>query len=124
MKYDLGIEKHDQEGRTITVEFDKFILVASYVPNSGMLLKRLEYRTKEWDPDFRNYLTSLSETKRKPVILCGDLNCVHHEIDISKPKENLSKAGNTVEERTEFDKLLALGYIDSFRALYPESVTL
>jgi exodeoxyribonuclease III len=118
--HDLGIPKHDQEGRTITAEFEKFYLVACYVPNAGQKLDRLAYRTKEWDPDFRNFLVELN--KKKPVILCGDLNVAHHEIDIANPAGNKRSAGFTVEERAEFTKLLDLGFVDTFRNLYPKVV--
>ena len=120
VKLDLGISKHDREGRTVTLEFEKFFLVACYVPNAGEKLVRLKYRTKEWDPDFLNYLNNLK--KAKHVILCGDLNCAHEEIDISCPKGNLKTAGFTIEERAEFTKLLNSGYIDTFRKLHPKEV--
>lgn len=117
---DLGIPEHDQEGRTLTLEFEKFYLVSCYVPNAGEKLVRLDYRTKKWDPAFRNYLNELK--KKKHVILCGDLNVAHHEIDISNPKGNLRSAGFTVEEREQFTKLLDTGFVDSFRKLYPKEV--
>ncbi|XP_052810457.1 DNA-(apurinic or apyrimidinic site) endonuclease-like [Mya arenaria] len=116
--YGLGIPKHDDEGRVITAEFDKFYLVTSYVPNAGRGLPRLPYRAKEWDVDFRNYLNNLNKTK--PVVMCGDLNVAHEEIDIANPKTNKKSAGFTAEERQGFTDLLAEGYIDSFRELYPE----
>ncbi len=122
VKFDLGVPKHDQEGRTLALEYDKFVLVAVYVPNSGQMLKRIDYRIHQWDPDFRTYLTGLSESKKKPVILCGDLNCAHKEIDMAKPKANLRSPGFTVEERAEFDRLLGLGFVDTFRALHPGQV--
>jgi exodeoxyribonuclease III len=120
--YDIGIAKHDQEGRTITAEYEKFFLVATYIPNAGQKLDRLGYRTAEWDPDFRNYLKEL-EAKGKPVVWCGDLNVSHHEIDISNAKGNLKSAGFTIEERAEFTKLLDMGFTDTFRKLYPTKVS-
>jgi exodeoxyribonuclease III len=120
VKADLGIPEHDQEGRTLTLEFEKFYLVSCYVPNAGEKLVRLSYRTKKWDVAFRNYLNELK--KKKHVILCGDLNVAHHEIDISNPKGNLKSAGFTVEERDEFTNLLNTGFVDSFRELYPKEV--
>jgi len=119
--YDIGIPKHDGEGRTITAEYEKFFLVATYIPNAGQKLERLGYRTKEWDADFRKYLKSL-EAKGKPVIWCGDLNVAHNEIDISNPKGNLKSAGFTKEERAEFATLLGMGFVDTFRKLYPSKV--
>lgn len=116
--YGLGIGKHDTEGRVITAEYDKFYLVTSYVPNSGRGLPRLPYRSKEWDVDFREYLNKLNKTK--PVIMCGDLNVAHLEIDLANPKTNRKTAGFTAEERQGFTDLLAEGYIDSYRELYPE----
>ncbi|BFZ09880.1 hypothetical protein BsWGS_12919 [Bradybaena similaris] len=115
----IGIEKHDNEGRVITAEFEKFYLVNVYVPNSGKDLPRLDYRTKEWDVDFRKYLKSLDE--KKPVIVCGDLNVAHHEIDIRNPKGNKKTAGFTIEERESFTATLREGFIDSFRHLYPHT---
>uniref|UniRef100_A0A0B7A5W0 DNA repair nuclease/redox regulator APEX1 n=1 Tax=Arion vulgaris TaxID=1028688 RepID=A0A0B7A5W0_9EUPU len=115
----IGHEKHDKEGRAITAEFDKFFLVNVYVPNSGRGLPRLDYRTKEWDVDFRKYLKSLDE--KKPVILCGDLNVAHHEIDIRNPKGNKKTAGFTIEERESFTTTLREGFVDSFRHLYPHT---
>lgn len=122
VKFDLGILEHDLEGRTITMEFENFIIVACYVPNAGQKLDRLEYRTKKWDIDFRNYLKGLEVTKNKCVILCGDLNVAHHEIDISNPKGNLRSAGFTIEERNEFTNFLKEGFVDSFRKLHPTDV--
>ncbi|XP_043914233.1 DNA-(apurinic or apyrimidinic site) endonuclease isoform X1 [Protopterus annectens] len=116
--YGIGVEEHDKEGRVITAEFDKFFLVAAYVPNSGRGLVRLEYRQK-WDVDFRAYLKSLD--KKKPLILCGDLNVAHKEIDLKNPKTNKKTAGFTVEEREGFTSLLEEGFADSFRHLYPDT---
>ncbi|KAL3881871.1 hypothetical protein ACJMK2_028262 [Sinanodonta woodiana] len=118
IKKGLGIDKHDDEGRVITAEYDKFYLVTTYVPNSGRGLPRLPYRTKEWDVDFSQYLQSLD--KKKPVVMCGDLNVAHEEIDLANPKTNKKTAGFTNEERAEFTKLLSSGFIDSFRTLYPK----
>lgn len=95
--YDMGIKKHDNEGRVVTAEFDKFILVAVYVPNAGVRgLDRLDYRVKEWDLDFQQYLKNLETSKGKPVILCGDLNVAHHPIDIYKTKGMEKAAGFTI----------------------------
>lgn len=120
VKEDIGISEHDQEGRTLTLEFDKFYLISCYVPNAGQKLVRLDYRTQKWDPAFRNYLNELN--KKKHVIWCGDLNVAHHEIDISNPKGNLRSAGFTIEERNEFTKLLDMGFVDTFRKLYPKEI--
>lgn len=113
----LGVEEHDQEGRLIALEFDAFYLVNVYTPNSQRGLMRLEYRLK-WENDFRNYLLQLD--RNKPVILCGDLNVAHEEIDIKNPKANRKNAGFTDEERNSMTTLLAAGFTDSFRTLYPE----
>ncbi len=118
--YDMGIEEHDQEGRVITAEFDQFHLVTVYTPNSGEGMKRLEYR-QEWDAAFRDHITSLEE--KKPVILCGDLNVAHTEIDLARPKPNYNKtSGYTQAEIDGLDNLLSAGYIDTFRMFYPEEV--
>lgn len=114
----LGIEEHDREGRLITLEFDRFYLVNVYTPNSQRGLLRLEYRLR-WENDFRSYLLQLDKTK--PVILCGDLNVAHEEIDIKNPKANRKNAGFTDEERNCMTVLLASGFTDSFRALYPDT---
>ncbi len=110
-----GIEarQHDDEGRVIRAEFPDFNLVNVYTPNSKRDLARLGYRTQEWDPAFRSYLLALE--KKKPVIFCGDLNVAHKEIDLANPKSNGRNAGFTIEERTEFERLLEAGYLDSFR---------
>ena len=113
----IGIEKHDTEGRVITLEFEDFYLVNCYTPNSQKELTRLEYRV-EWETDFRKYLKELD--KIKPVILCGDLNVAHNEIDLKNPKTNVGNAGFTDEERREMTNLLNEGFIDSFRYLYPD----
>lgn len=114
--YGIGIEIHDQEGRVITLEFDKFFLVDVYTPNSQRELTRLEYRMK-WEDDFKNYLKNLEKTK--PIIMCGDLNVAHNEIDLKNPKQNRKNAGFTDEERGKMTKLLEAGFIDTYRYLYP-----
>ena len=117
VSYGLGIEKHDKEGRVITLEFEKFYLVNVYTPNSQRELTRLDYRM-EWEDDFRNYLKELDEVK--PVILCGDLNVAHNEIDLKNPSTNKRNAGFTDEERGKMTELLNAGFIDSFRYFYPD----
>lgn len=115
--YGIDIDEHDHEGRVITLEYDKFFLVTVYVPNSQDELKRLDYRMK-WEDDFRNYLLSLD--KMKPVVVCGDLNVAHKEIDLKNPKTNRRNPGFTDEERSKMTALLDCGFVDSFRYLYPE----
>lgn len=115
--YGIGIEEHDQEGRIITAEYEKFYLVNCYTPNSKRELERLEYR-KIWEDEIRKYLKKLEKTK--PVIYCGDLNVAHEEIDLKNPKTNHYSAGFTDEERNKMTELLNAGFIDSFRYLYPE----
>ena len=115
--YGIGIEEHDLEGRVITLEFENFYLVNCYTPNSQKELARLEYRVK-WENDFRNYLKKLDKIKQ--VILCGDLNVAHKEIDLKNPKSNRKNAGFTDEERNEMTNLLNSGFVDSFRFLYPD----
>ncbi len=115
--YGMGIEEHDKEGRVITLEFDKFYMVNVYTPNSKRELERLEYRMV-WEDEFRKYLLKLNETK--PVIMCGDLNVAHEEIDLKNPKTNRHNAGFTDEERNKMTELLKSGFTDSFRYLYPE----
>ena len=115
--YGIEIDKHDQEGRVITLEFKDFYLVNCYTPNSGRELARLDYRM-EWEDAFRKYLKKLDETK--PIILCGDLNVAHKEIDLKNPKTNRKNAGFTDEEREKMTILLESGFLDSFRKLYPE----
>ena len=117
VSYGINIEEHDQEGRVITLEYDKFYLVNCYTPNSQRELTRLEYRMR-WEECFRDYLKKLKE--HKPVILCGDLNVAHHEIDLKNPKTNTHNAGFTIEERNQMSNLLNTGFIDTFRYLYPE----
>ena len=115
----IGIDEHDHEGRVITLEMDDFYLVCCYTPNSQDGLKRLDYRMR-WEADFRDYLKALDA--RKPVILCGDLNVAHEEIDIKNPKTNRHNAGFTDEERQQFTNLLDSGFTDSFRFKYPDEV--
>ena len=117
--YGIGIEEHDKEGRIITLEYDKFYLVTVYTPNAKNDLSRLEYRMK-WEDDFKSYLKMLELTK--PVVVCGDLNVAHNEIDIKNAKSNRGSAGFTDEERDKFSKLLEAGFIDTFRYLYPEKI--
>lgn len=121
VKFGLGIPDHDGEGRLITIEFDTVYLVAGYVPNSGQKLERLSYRVQQWDPSLSSYLKDLE--KKKPVVLTGDLNCAHKEIDIYNPDGNRRSAGFTDEERTSFeDNFLNRGFVDSFRQQHPEAV--
>ena len=117
VSYGIGIEEHDHEGRVITLEFDGFYFVTVYTPNSQNELARLDYRMK-WEDDFRAYLLSLNE--KKPVIMTGDLNVAHQEIDLKNPKTNRKNAGFTQEERDKFTELLTAGFVDSFRYLYPD----
>lgn len=117
VSYGIGIEEHDQEGRVITLEFEKFYMVTVYTPNSKDELLRLDYRMI-WEDEFRNYLKTL-ETK-KPVIVCGDLNVAHKEIDLKNPKTNRRNPGFTDEEREKFTTLLAAGFIDTFRYFFPD----
>jgi exodeoxyribonuclease-3 len=124
--YDMGIPKHDNEGRIITLEFKNFFLTTVYTPNEGRDLGRLEYRHKEWDPDFLTYMKILE--KKKPVIFCGDLNVAHKEIDLKNPQTNKTtarrpgNAGFTDQEREGMDKIIKAGFIDTFRHLYPEEI--
>lgn len=113
----IGIEEHDQEGRVITAEYDNFYLVTCYTPNSQRELARLEYRMT-WEDAFRAYLLELDA--KKPVILCGDLNVAHNEIDLKNPKTNRRNAGFTDEEREKMTELLDAGFTDTFRKLYPD----
>ena len=113
----LGIDAHDHEGRAVTLEFEQFYLVTAYVPNSQDGLRRLDYRMT-WEDDFRAYLKSLDE--RKPVVVCGDLNVAHQEIDLKNPKSNRRNAGFTNEEREKFSLLLEAGFTDTFRYFYPD----
>ena len=118
--YGINIDEHDHEGRVITLEMDEFYLVTVYTPNSQDELRRLEYRMK-WEDDFQSYLHKLDEIK--PVIVCGDMNVAHQEIDLKNPKTNRRNAGFTDEEREKMTELLNNGFIDTFRTLYPEQVT-
>lgn len=118
--YGIGIDEHDHEGRVITLEMDTFFLVTVYVPNSQDELKRLDYRMR-WEDDFLSYIKRLDATK--PVIVCGDLNVAHKEIDLKNPKTNRRNPGFTDEEREKFSKWLDSGFTDTFRFLYPEQVT-
>lgn len=113
----IGIEEHDHEGRVLTLEYADFFLVCCYTPNSQDGLKRLDYRMR-WEDDFRAYLKSLEAAK--PVVLCGDLNVAHEEIDIKNPKSNRMNAGFTDQERAKMTDLLAAGFVDTFRALHPD----
>ncbi|MFW5584812.1 MAG: exodeoxyribonuclease III, partial [Bacteroidales bacterium] len=113
----LGIDVHDHEGRAVTLEFEQFYLVTAYVPNSQDGLRRLDYRMA-WEDDFRAYLKSLDE--RKPVVVCGDLNVAHQEIDLKNPKSNRRNAGFTDEEREKFSLLLEAGFTDTFRYFSPD----
>ncbi|QUB71222.1 exodeoxyribonuclease III [Prevotella multiformis] len=118
--YGIGMDEHDHEGRVITLEMDDFYLVTVYTPNSQDGLRRLDYRMK-WEKDFQDYLHRLDE--KKPVVVCGDMNVAHEEIDIKNPKTNRRNAGFTDEEREKMTRLLDSGFIDTFRSLYPEQVT-
>ena len=116
VKYGIGIEEHDKEGRVITLEFEKFYMVNIYTPNSKRGLERLGYR-QIWEDEIRKYLVNLN--KIKPVIMCGDLNVAHKEIDLKNPKTNRNNAGFTDEEREKMTELLNSGFVDTFRYLYP-----
>ncbi len=117
VKYGIGIEEHDKEGRVITLEFETFYMVNIYTPNSKRELERLDYR-QIWEDEIRKYLLKLNKTK--PVIMCGDLNVAHKEIDLKNPKSNRGNAGFTNEERDKMTKLLEVGFVDTFRFLYPD----
>jgi exodeoxyribonuclease-3 len=116
--YGIGMAEHDNEGRVLTLEFDPFYLVNVYTPNSRRELTRLDYRMR-WENAFRRYLQGLDNAK--PVILCGDLNVAHEEIDLKNPKTNRKSAGFTDEERAQMTELLKAGFTDTFRALHPEA---
>ena len=116
--YGIGVEEHDHEGRVITLEYEEFYLVTVYTPNSQNELKRLDYRM-EWENAFRAYLLALKE--KKGVIVCGDMNVAHKEIDLKNPKTNRQNAGFTDEERAKMTELLDSGFVDSFRYFYPDA---
>lgn len=118
VSYGIGIEEHDREGRVITLEYDNFYLVTCYTPNSQNELKRLPYRM-QWEDDFREYLKTLDA--KKPVVLCGDLNVAHNEIDLKNPKTNRRNAGFSDEERAKMTELLGSGFTDTFRYFYPDA---
>ena len=117
VNYGIGIEEHDKEGRVITLEFEDFYMVNIYTPNAKRGLERLDYRQR-WEDEIRKYLQKLNQTK--PVIMCGDLNVAHEEIDLKNPKSNRGNAGFTDEEREKMTELLDGGFVDSFRYLYPD----
>ena len=118
VSYNLGHAEHDSEGRVITLEFEDFYLVCVYTPNSQDGLKRLDYRM-QWEDDLRAYLCALDT--EKPVVYCGDLNVAHREIDLKNPKQNIHSAGFSYEERQKMTDLLMSGFVDTFRALYPDA---
>ena len=118
VSYGIGIEEHDKEGRVITLEYDNFYLITCYTPNSQNELKRLPYRM-QWEDDFREYLKTLDA--KKPVVLCGDLNVAHNEIDLKNPKTNRKNAGFSDEERAKMTELLGSGFTDTFRYFYPDA---
>jgi exodeoxyribonuclease-3 len=117
ISFDLGMDRHNDEGRVITLEYEDYYLVTVYTPNSQKELARLDYRM-EWEDDFQSYIIGLD--KKKPVILCGDLNVAHKEIDLKNPKTNTRNAGFTIEERNKFTRFLESGFIDAFRYKYPD----
>ena len=120
ISYGMGVEEHDHEGRIITLEYKDFYLVTVYTPNSQTELKRLDYRMK-WEDDFQHFLKELDA--KKPVVVCGDMNVAHQEIDIKNPKSNRRNAGFTDEEREKMTTLLSNGFVDTFRFMHPEEVT-
>ncbi|WP_314108218.1 exodeoxyribonuclease III [Segatella salivae] len=120
VSYGIGIDEHDHEGRVITLEYDKFFLVTVYTPNAQEELRRLDYRMT-WEDAFQAYLHQLDE--KKPVIVCGDMNVAHQEIDLKNPKTNRRSAGFTDEERSKMTQLLSNGFTDTFRTLHPEQIT-
>ena len=117
VRYNLGLPEHDTEGRAVTLEYDHFFLVCVYTPNAQDGLRRLDYRM-QWEDDFRAYLQGLDA--QKPVIVCGDMNVAHEEIDLKNPKSNVGNPGFSDEERAKFTELLEAGFTDSFRWLYPD----
>jgi len=118
VRFGIGVDLHDREGRVLTAEFDDYFLVNVYVPNSQRELTRLGYRTESWEPAFLGFLKTLEQTK--PVVVCGDLNVAHREIDLARPKDNTRNAGFTPEERACFQNIIDAGFIDTFRAMNPE----
>jgi len=117
VSFDLGMDKHNEEGRVITLEFEDYYFVTVYTPNAQRELARIDYRM-EWEDDFRTYVLGLDQ--KKPVIICGDLNVAHQEIDLKNPKANVKNAGFSKEEREKMTKLLGSGFVDSFRYKYPD----
>lgn len=117
VSYGIGVEEHDQEGRVITLEFEEYYLINCYTPNSQRELTRLDYRMN-WEVEFRKYVHNLD--KKKPVIICGDLNVAHKEIDLKNPKSNKNNAGFTQKERDKMTELLSIGLIDTYRYIYPD----
>ena len=117
MSYNIGVEEHGHEGRAVTLEYEDFYLVCVYTPNAQDGLRRIDYRMA-WEDAFRDYLLSLDA--KKPVVVCGDMNVAHEEIDLKNPKQNIGNAGFSYEERDKFTELLESGFTDSFRYLYPE----
>ena len=117
VSYNLGVEEHDHEGRVVTLEYEDFYLVCVYTPNAQDGLKRIDYRMS-WEDAFRDYLLALDA--KKPVVVCGDMNVAHEEIDLKNPKTNIGNAGFSYEERGKFTELLASGFTDTFRFLYPD----
>lgn len=118
VSYNLGIAEHDTEGRVICLEYEQFYLVCVYTPNAQDGLRRLDYRMR-WEDDFRDYLLALDS--KKPVIVCGDMNVAHEEIDLKNPKTNIGNPGFSYEERGKFSELLDVGFTDTFRYLYPDT---
>ena len=118
VSFDMVLDRHNDEGRVITLEYENYYMVTVYTPNSQQELARLDYRM-QWEDDFRDYIKSLDE--KKPVILCGDLNVAHKEIDLKNPKTNVRNAGFTIEEREKLTKLLDSGFVDTFRYKYPDA---
>ena len=119
VRYGINVEEHDHEGRVVTLEYDRFFLVCVYTPNAQEELRRLTYRM-DWEDAFRTFLVELDQFK--PVIICGDLNVAHEEIDLKNPKTNRKNPGFSDEERAKFTELLSTGFVDTFRSLYPEKV--
>lgn len=116
--YGMDVEEHDQEGRLLTMEFPHFYLVNVYTPNAQAELKRLSYRTEKWDLAFLEFIKKLE--RKKPVLFCGDLNVAHKEIDLARPKDNTRSPGFTIEERTSFDRIIASGFVDTFRVFHTD----